>query len=90
MMPPVVQLFKCIYGLTQASNHFYDHLSSTLLSLGFKRRIADSEIFLLQRGADMAILTNNVDNIFLAGTKDISPLNFASFPLKTFIDWLLP
>ena len=52
IMPPVVQLIKCLYGLPQASKYFDDHLSATLLSIGFTRCVADSEVFFLRRGGD--------------------------------------
>ena len=85
VMPPIFQLVKCIYGLPQASKYFDNHLSSTLLSIGFTRCIADSEVFLLQRGTDKVILIKYVDNLLLAGTKGTSLLRVVSLALEKFI-----
>jgi hypothetical protein len=41
IMPAIVQLKKCLYGLPQASKYFDEHLSSVLINIGFKRLISD-------------------------------------------------
>ena len=69
IMPAIVQLKKCLYGLPQASKYFGEHLSSVLINIGFKRLISDSEVFTLTRGSEQVILTKHVDDILLAATK---------------------
>ena len=81
IMPPVVQLVKCIYGLPQASKYFDDHLSSTLLSIGFTRCIADSEVFILRRGDKKVILVKHIDDCLLEGTKGSTLIDFVSTSL---------
>ena len=68
-MPTIVQLKTCLYGLPQASKYFDDHLSETLLNIGFKRCITDSEVFILSRAGEVVYLTKHVDDILLAGPK---------------------
>ena len=68
VMPPIVQLQKCLYGLPQASKYFDEHLSTRLLSNGFVRCISDSEVFTLSRGLEQVILLKHVDDCLLAAT----------------------
>ena len=82
IMPHVVQLVKCLYGLPQASKYFDDHLSSTLLSIGFTRYVADSEVFILRCGDEKVILVKHVDDCLLAATKGSSLLDFVSKSLS--------
>ena len=82
IMPPIVQLVKCIYGLPQASKYFDDHLSSTLFSIGFTRFVADSEVFVLHRGDEKVILVKHVADCLLAATKGSSLLDFVSQSLS--------
>ena len=42
IMPYIVKLKKCLYGLPQASKYFDEHLSSRLLAIGFTRCVSDS------------------------------------------------
>ena len=81
-MPPIVELVKYIYGLPQGSKYFDDHLSSTLLSIGFTRCIVDSEVFILRRGDEKVILVKHVDDCLLAGTKGSTLIDFPLHYLK--------
>ena len=78
IMPAIVKLQKCLYGLPQASKYFDDHLSTVLLSIGLTRLITDSEVFVLSRDDEQVILTKHVDDILLAGTRGIKLLSFVS------------
>ena len=71
-MPPIIQLIKCIYELPQASKYFDDHLSSTFLSIGFTHCVADSEVFILNRGDEKVILVKYVDDCLFSATKGSS------------------
>ena len=61
---------------------FDDHLSSTLLSIGFTRCIADSEVFILRRGDEKVILVKHVDDCLLAGIKGSPLIDFVSSSLS--------
>ena len=52
VMPPIVHLQKCLYGLPQASKYFDEHLSTRMLSIGFVRCTFDSEVFNLSLVAE--------------------------------------
>ena len=69
MMSPIVELKKYLYGLLQASKYFDEHLSATLLSIGFIRFISDAEVFILREGDHVVFLSKHVDECLLAGTK---------------------
>ena len=47
IMPPIIKLLKCFYGLPQASKYFDEHLSARLLKLGFSRCSSDNQLFVL-------------------------------------------
>ena len=70
IMPPIVKLLKCVYGLPQASKYFDEHLSATLLKLGFSRCISDNQLFLLRRGNDFVYLLKHVDDCLLAAARN--------------------
>ena len=69
VMPAIVKLQKCLYGLPQASKYFDEHFSSVLFSLGFKRCISDAQLFILRRGKDFVYLLKHVDDIILASPR---------------------
>jgi hypothetical protein len=70
------------YGLPQAFKYFDANLSSTLLSIGFTRCVADSEVFIFRRGDEKVILVKHVDDCLLAATKGSSLFEFVSKSLK--------
>ena len=73
IMPAIVKLQKCLYGLPQASKYFDEHFSSVLFSLGFKRCISDGQLFILRDGDDYVYLLKHVDDCILASPRN-SPL----------------
>ena len=82
VMPPIVQLQKCLYGLPQASKYFDEHLSARLLSIGFVRFISDAEVFTLSRNGEQVILLKHVDDCLLAATRGSKLLSFVSAELQ--------
>jgi hypothetical protein len=70
IMPPIVKLLKCLYGLPQASKYFDEHLSATLIKMGFSRCISDNQLFVLRRDEDFVYLLKHVDDCLLAGPKN--------------------
>ena len=82
IMPYIVQLKKCLYGLPQASKYFDEHLSSRLLAMGFQRCISDAEMFVLSRAGEKVILSKHVDDCLLAGTKGSTLLAYVESELK--------
>ena len=82
VMPQIVQLKKCLYGLPQASKYFDEHLSSRLLALGFFWCVSDAEVFLLSRGGEQVILSKHVDDCLLAATKGSNLLALVNSELE--------
>lgn len=63
----VCRLRKAIYGLKQAPRAWYTELQSFLLSLGFTGSLADTSLFVLQRGKELVYLLIYVDDILITG-----------------------
>jgi hypothetical protein len=63
----VVKLRKYLYGLPMAGKHWYDHLSRTLLDMGFERFRGDRCVFQRGTGADRVRLVVWVDDILATG-----------------------
>jgi hypothetical protein len=82
VMPPIVKLLKCLYGLPQASKYFDEHLSKSLITMGFTRCISDDQLFILRRGDDYVYLLKHVDDCLLAAPKDSRLLRFVSDELS--------
>jgi hypothetical protein len=66
VMPPIVKLLKCLYGLPQASKYFDEHSSQSLLRLGFTRCISDDQLFVLRKGSDFVYLLKYIEDCMLA------------------------
>ena len=67
----VVKLSKSLYGLRQASRQWYALLKKCLLALGFVQCLADSCVFRLVEGGEVAMhLVVHVDDIFAVGKKE--------------------
>jgi hypothetical protein len=73
VMPPIVKLLEYLYGLPQVSKYFDEHMSHTLLRMGFTRCISDDQMFILHWNNDYVYLLKYVDDCMLAATKN-SPL----------------
>ena len=76
IMPHIVKLKKCLYGVPQASKYFDGHLSSDLLAMAFIRCISDAEVFSLPRGGKQVIMSKHVDDCLLAATRGSKILSF--------------
>lgn len=63
----VCRLRKAVYGLKQAPRTWYVEITTFLLSLGFKNSLADTFMFVLQRGSDIVYLLVYVDDILITG-----------------------
>ena len=59
----VYALDKALYGLKQAPRAWYDRLTQFLLSNGFKRRIVDKTLFLLEHENNILAVKVYVDDI---------------------------
>ena len=71
MSGKVVKLSKSLYGLRQASRQWYALLKKCLLALGFEQCLADSCVFRLVEGGEVAMhLVVHVDDIFAVGKKE--------------------
>ena len=67
----VVKLGKSLYGLRQASRQWYALLRKWFLALGFVQCLADSFVFRLVEGGEVAMhLVVHVDDIFAVGKKE--------------------
>ena len=76
IMPAIIQLKKCLYGLSQASKYFDDHLSSRILAMGFIRCVSDSAVFTLSCGGEQVTLSKHIDDCLLAATRGSEILAF--------------
>ena len=65
LMPKIVKLDKCIYGLPQASAYFQEHLTSNLLKIGFKKLISDQCVFIknILNTQEFIIISTHVDDL---------------------------
>ena len=60
------KLKKCVYGLTDASRHWYERVRAEFESLGGVRSVADPAIFLW---SDQGVIATHVDDFWIAGTR---------------------
>ena len=63
----VCRLTKSLYGLKQASIHWFAKLSSFLLNLGFIQSISDYSLFTHKTASTFITLLVYVDDVILAG-----------------------
>jgi hypothetical protein len=66
IMPPVVKLNKCIYGLKQAAYEWKNNIHATLVHLGFTQLLTDNCVYVKRSGSDITILGLHVDDILVA------------------------
>ena len=67
----VCKLKKSLYGLKQSSRVWYERLDSYLVSHGFTKREADSNIYIYRSDTQFIILAIYVDNTLLITNDDI-------------------
>ena len=65
-------LLKYLYGLPQAAAHFHDHLSKSLLSMGFRKTKVDSCVYVKDgyKKPFKVIAGTHVDDILVTGHKE--------------------
>ena len=73
----VCKLKKALYGLKQAPRAWYSRLDKYLQKEGFKRGIAESNLYFKNKGDDLLILVVYVDDIIFGGSNDEMCKNFA-------------
>ena len=69
----VCKLKKALYGLKQAHRAWYKRIEGFLMSLGFTKSKADSNLYYKVEDDGIMILLLYVDDLFLAG--DDKPIN---------------
>ncbi|KAL9298763.1 putative RNA-directed DNA polymerase [Arabidopsis thaliana] len=67
----VCRLRKVLYGLKQAPRAWYQELKTFLLQAGFQNSLADTSLFIYQRGCDLIYVLVYVDDIIIAGTTSL-------------------
>jgi hypothetical protein len=72
----VCRLKKALYGLKKAPRAWYSRLDKYLQQQGFKRGIADSNLYIKTKGEDQLIIVVYVDDIIFGGSKMICVNNF--------------
>ena len=65
------RLKKALYGLKQAPRTWYDRIDSFLMSLGFTKSKADSNLYFKVVDGDQVILLLYVDDLFLTGEEKL-------------------
>jgi hypothetical protein len=63
-------LKKTLYGLKQAPRAWYSRLEKYLQQQGFKREIADNNLYTKIKGEDQSIILVYMDDIIFGGNKD--------------------
>ncbi|KAJ9558744.1 hypothetical protein OSB04_013358 [Centaurea solstitialis] len=64
----VCRLQKSLYGLKQAPRAWYSRFSGFLTTLGFRRSLCDTSLFIYHKGDQMAYLLLYVDDIVLTAS----------------------
>jgi hypothetical protein len=67
----VCRLKKSLYGLKQAPRAWYGHIDSVLMSLGFTKSKADSNLYFKIMDNEPVILLLYVDDLFLTGEEKL-------------------
>ena len=82
----VCRLKKALYGLKQAPKTWYGRIDSFLMSLGFTKSKADSNLYYKVVDGDQVILLLYVDDLFLIGEEklilDSKMMIVAEFEMK--------
>ena len=67
----VCKLKKALYGLKQAPRTWYNKMDSFLMSLGFTKSKADSNLYFKVEDERLVILLLYVDDLFLTGEEEL-------------------
>jgi hypothetical protein len=67
----VCRLKKALYRLKQATRAWYGHIDSFLMSLGFTKSKADSNLYFKVMNNELVILLLYVDDLFLTGEEKL-------------------
>ena len=67
----VCKLKKALYGLKQAPRTWYERMDNFLMSLGFTKSKADSNLYFKVEDERPVILLLYVDNLFLIGNEEL-------------------
>jgi hypothetical protein len=63
----VCRLHKSLYGLKQASRHWFSKFTEVVLAAGFLQSKADYSLFIKRDGTSLTILLIYVDDILITG-----------------------
>ena len=77
----VCKIKKALYGLKQAPKAWYERIDGFLMSLGFTKSKADSNLYYKVEGDGLMILLLYVDDLFLTG--EYKPINECKKNLTT-------
>lgn len=64
----VYLLRKALYGLKQAPRAWYSKIDTHLLSLGFKKSLSESTLYIRREDADLTIVSLYVDDLLVTGS----------------------
>ena len=62
---PFLLIDKALYGLKSSSARFHEHLSATLISMGYKPSKADYDLWMKDRGDHYEYLARYVDDVIM-------------------------
>jgi hypothetical protein len=65
----VCRLKKALYGLKQAPRAWYENMDGFLMSLGFNKSVANTNLYYHIVGDECLILVLYVDDLFLIGSE---------------------
>jgi hypothetical protein len=66
-----VKLQKALYGLVEAARLWYEHLSATLIELGFRKSTADNCVFIrTTESGEECVICLHVDDLLITGSSD--------------------
>ena len=83
-----LKIQRAFYGLVNAPRKWYDHLSSTLCSIGWKKLVSDGCIFILCSGDEVVGLCGlHVDDILIGGKEGDEVFEKAMDALKQSYRW---
>ena len=83
-MDDVYKLKRALYGLKQAPRAWYDRLTAYLIEHGFKRRFADTTIFIRKDKNYFVAAQIYVDDIVFGATNDSLAQSFVDEMKKMF------